>query len=115
MGATLSLFTHTRRNANRMHPQPGISSDWERLRGFLQDREWQVADRVGGFEQGAGHVQATAAIGTGAGAHRQFGHAPAAGFGRVADVVIGNPIADADVHGGRTGQAAGLAAGVIPP
>ena len=83
--------------------------------GFLHHGEWQLARGVGGIEQGGGHVQAAAAIGAGAGTHRQFGHAPAPGLGGRADVVIGNPIADADVHGGGIGQVSQIGCNAIPP
>lgn len=82
---------------------------------FLHHREGQLAHRVGRFEQRRRHVQATAAIGAGAGTHGQFGHAAAAGLGGRADVVIGDPIADADVHGGGIGQGSRIGCRAIPP
>ncbi len=42
---------------------------------------------------------ATAATGAAAGAHRQFGHGPAARSGGLANLVVGDAVAEADVHG----------------
>ncbi len=82
-------------------PQPGGPSS-----GGLQaeNRQWQV---VGGAEldqQVGRHVQAGTAGGAAAGAHRQLGHAHDTALGGFADLMVGNPVADADVHV-RTRQA----------
>ena len=95
------------------------SENQSRLRkssgGFLHHREGQFAHGVGGIEQRGGHVEATAAIGAGTGPHGQFGHATAARIRGGANVVIGDPIADADVHGGGFGQDSRIGCSAIPP
>ena len=50
-------------------------------------------------QQIARHFQAGTAVGATAGAHGQLGKAGAAVLGRFADLVVGDPITDADVHG----------------
>lgn len=68
-----------------------------------QERQRQCARGMCLVQQIARHLQARAAIGTTAGAHGQFGKARAAILGRFADLVVGDPITDADVHSiGRT-------------
>src|SRR4249919_2820466 len=75
------------RNAMRLHRE-GRGS------GGLQDRQVETAVlRTRCREQLGGHVQAGAAGGAAAGAHRQFGHRLAAGFGGLADVLVGDAIA----------------------
>ena len=77
--------------------------------GGAQQRQREPHAGVVRIEQVGGHVQAAAAGAAGAGAHGQFGHGPAAVGGGFADLVVGDPVADADVHGdggtaaGRTG------------
>ena len=55
-------------------------------------------------QQVGGHVQAGTAGGAAAGTHGQLGHAGDTALGGFADLVVGNPVADADVHV-RTRQA----------
>ena len=65
------------------------------------DRKERLAGRgLGGLEYAHRHVEAAAAIGTGAGPHGQFGHGGTSGGGSLTDLVVGDAIADADVHGG---------------
>src|SRR5690606_1545362 len=66
--------------------------------GLLEHRQWQLAARAGLGEHLRRQLDATATTGAGTGAHGQLRHCPAAGLGRLADVVVGHPVADADVH-----------------
>ncbi|NYF21704.1 hypothetical protein HDC36_003173 [Xanthomonas sp. JAI131] len=76
-----------------------------------QHGQRQVAQQRA-FQQVASHVQAGTAGGTATGAHGQLGHGAAAGIGGFADLAIGDPIADADVHDGVGGGRRGLR---LPP
>jgi hypothetical protein len=64
-------------------------------------RQGQFAHAAGFFHQLGRKVEAAAAGGAGTGPHRQLGHAPATGFDGLADIAIGDSIADADVHAWR--------------
>ncbi|TCK49561.1 hypothetical protein C8F00_1987 [Xanthomonas vasicola] len=67
--------------------------------GQSQQGQRQRAGGVYLIQQIARHLETRAAIGPAAGAHGQFGKAGAAILGRFADLVVGDPITDADVHG----------------
>lgn len=76
---------------------------------LAQYRKWQRTRGTGLVQQLTGQVHATAAARTGARAHGEFGHGVTARLGGLADVVIGNAVADTDVHVDGTGLAAGSA------
>src|SRR4249919_1476699 len=87
-------------SANKLHRE----MPWP-LRGpagsgcLRQDRQWQVAHGTRFVHQLRCQVEATAAAGAGTSPHGQLGHAATPGINGLADVVIGDSVADADVHG----------------
>ena len=54
-------------------------------------------------QQFARHVQARTAVGTATGTHGQLGHRAATAIGRFADLVVGDSVADTNVHSGHRG------------
>src|SRR5690606_30363662 len=79
--------------------------------GRRQYRQREVLAVPGFGQQGGGQFAAGAAAGSQARAHGQLGHRAAAGLGRLADVLVGNAVADADVHGtARNGNGSHLTA-----
>ncbi|MNN21874.1 hypothetical protein D3C81_1352100 [compost metagenome] len=67
--------------------------------GGLQQGQRQLAGGARLVQQAGSHVQAGPAVGAAAGTHGQLSHAVTTGKRGFTDLVIGNPIADTDVHG----------------
>ena len=88
-----------------------LQSDINQLRGSgrlaqPEHRQRQVVRGPRLRQQFTGHFQTRTATGATTGAHGQFRHRAAAIVGRFANLVIGDSIADADVHGGHRGRQA---------
>ncbi|KAG1242877.1 hypothetical protein G6F57_017691 [Rhizopus arrhizus] len=79
----------------------GVNAPRKKRSGDLGQAQHRQRQIVGGAclgQQLAGHVQAGTAGGTTAGTHGQFGHRADAIAGGFADLVVGDSVADADVH-----------------
>lgn len=63
------------------------------------DIRLRAASRVDFVQQCSRHRDTTAAAGAAAGSHRQFGHGPAARICGLTDLVVGDAVAEANVHG----------------
>src|SRR5690606_25584064 len=72
--------------------------------GFAKHRQRQLPQRPHLVEDLLGLVQAGPAGGAAAGAHGQFGQGAAAGRRHLADLVVGDTVADTDVHGRGNGR-----------
>ena len=105
-GATLAPRRAPWRNTNCVHLYPPAQArGGTRSGGARHPEERHHVAGIGGrrrtqlVEQRAGGVHAGPAAGAAAGPHRQLAHAGAATGRGLADVVLGDSVADADVHG----------------
>lgn len=84
-----------------MHNSIGAAHAAARGSGDFGQAQQRQAERRGGAglgKQVGGHVQAGTAVGAASGAHGQLGHRGNALLGGLTDLMIGDSIADADVH-----------------